>query len=124
MEAPEKIYINGFSTFVTVPVKEGVEYTRTDAFIEKACDFIKTNIDHYIGHYLNDDDTYLDDSFIEDFKKYMEDSDGAPLNGNLNIMAPSLCQHRNDSLASSWTRASCDEPLYNGSQYHHTLHGN
>lgn len=73
MKAPEKIYINSFSTFATVPVKEGVEYTRTDAFIEKTCDFIKANIDHYIGHYLNDDDTYLDDSFIEDFKKYMEE---------------------------------------------------
>lgn len=50
-----------------------VEYVRTDVFIEKTCDFIKANIDHYIGHYLNDDDTYLDVSFIEDFKKYMEE---------------------------------------------------
>lgn len=48
------------------------QHTRKNAFIEKACDFIKANIDHYIGHYLNDDDTYLDDSFIEDFKTFMK----------------------------------------------------
>jgi len=80
MEVPEKIFIspNVFNLgeqvtkVLTTKYRDNIEYTRTDAFIEKACDFIKANIDHYIGHYLNDDDTYLDDSFIEDFKKYME----------------------------------------------------
>lgn len=81
MKAPEKIYLcpsdraNGEyeDGGLYNPWGEGcVKYIRTNAFIEKACDFIKANIDHYIGHYINDDDTYLDDSFIENFKKYME----------------------------------------------------
>ena len=82
MKAPEKIYLcpsdraNGEyeDEWLYNPWGEGcVKYIRKDVFIEKTCDFIKANIDHYIGHYLNDDDTYLDDSFIEDFKKYMEE---------------------------------------------------
>lgn len=82
MKAPEKIYLcpsdraNGEyeDEWLYNPWGEGcVKYIRKDAFIEKTCDFIKANIDHYIGHYLNDDDTYLDVSFIEDFKKYMEE---------------------------------------------------
>lgn len=82
MKAPEKIYLcpsdraNGEyeDEWLYNPWGEGcVKYIRKDVFIEKTCDFIKANIDHYIGHYLNDDDTYLDVSFIEDFKKYMEE---------------------------------------------------
>lgn len=78
-EAPEKIYLytEGHTLdndwLYEAPEEfTSFEYIRTDAFIEKACEFVKSNIDHYIGHYLNDDDTYLDDSFIEDFKKYMK----------------------------------------------------
>ena len=80
MEAPEKIYVkithpisDKYTEIIAFEHGDGIEYIRTDAFIEKVCDFIKANIDHYIGHYLNDDDTYLDESFIEDFKKYMEE---------------------------------------------------
>ena len=73
MEAPEKIYVHEASApELTEKLPYHIEYVRKDAFIDKACDFIKANIDHYIGHYLNDDDTYLDDSFIEDFKKYFK----------------------------------------------------
>ena len=79
MKAPEKLYVSDYGSETMynwhperLAVKD-IEYIRKDAFIEKVCDFIKANIDHYIGHYLNDDDTYLDESFIEDFKKYMEE---------------------------------------------------
>jgi len=80
-EAPEKLYVDTddrlsdsiLYCFTEKRKDDDIEYVRKDVFIEKACDFIKANIDHYIGHYLNDDDTYLDNSFIEDFKKYMED---------------------------------------------------
>ena len=34
MEAPDRIYINGFSAFATVPVKNGIEYIRKDALLE------------------------------------------------------------------------------------------
>jgi len=70
MKIPEKIYINGFSTFATVPVKECVEYTRTDAFIKKACDFIKDNGSHYID--IVNGQLVLKKGIIKDFKKYME----------------------------------------------------
>ena len=44
-EAPEKLYMN----WVNYPLEEmQVEYTRTDAFIEKACEWIETNMDDYI----------------------------------------------------------------------------
>jgi hypothetical protein len=78
-EAPERLYLskNIYSTFLyQVPDPDdetAVEYTRTNAFVEKACKWLKENADHYVGHYLNDDDTYMDESFIEDFEKYMKE---------------------------------------------------
>ena len=36
MKAPDKIYINGFSAFATVPVKNGVEYIRKEAILKWA----------------------------------------------------------------------------------------
>ena len=48
-----------------------VEYTRTDAFIEKACDaYCKV-----CGHYPHKTPTHIcrqDCDYFEDFKKYME----------------------------------------------------
>lgn len=35
MKAPDKIYINGFAAFATVPVKEGIEYIRKEALLAK-----------------------------------------------------------------------------------------
>ena len=34
MEAPDRIYINGFSAFATEPVKNGIEYIRKDALLK------------------------------------------------------------------------------------------
>lgn len=53
---------------------KGVEQGKRE-MLDKVCDFIKENIDHYIGFYLNDGDTYLDDSFFEHLKKAMEDKE-------------------------------------------------
>ena len=49
MEAPEKIYVTECMLFatnpeITLPKNNGIEYTRTDAFIEKAWDWIEDNI--------------------------------------------------------------------------------
>ena len=33
--APDKIYIDGFSAFATEPVKNGIEYIRKDALMER-----------------------------------------------------------------------------------------
>lgn len=88
-EAPEKMYIPkkiylpykdgkviGLVKETGSPYKSGVdgniEYTRTDAFVQRAAEWLKENADHYVGHYLNDDDTYIDESFIEDFKNFMK----------------------------------------------------
>ena len=75
-EAPEKIYISNFD-IEALPKNEqlserwhevstqdtDIEYTRTDAFIEKACEFLFEN---YHGEKLSL-------RMIEDFKKYMEE---------------------------------------------------
>jgi len=68
-KAPEKIYLNPLlmedgesivrrCTFDRQRDSQ-IEYTRTDAFIEKACDFISSL-------------RRLDDDVIEDFRKYMK----------------------------------------------------
>lgn len=78
--APEKMYISptsfevgeAFTSILTSKSKEDIEYTRTDAFIEKACEFLKSyrqeiyNGESYIAGIVND-------KTIEDFRKYMEE---------------------------------------------------
>ncbi len=73
-EAPEKLYISyeGYGVFGEDGSTERtkisqIEYTRTDAFIEKACEWIR---DNYLL-YPNEDcaDTK---KFMTDFKNYMK----------------------------------------------------
>jgi hypothetical protein len=72
-EAPEKIYIPTILAANTVRYKEegSIEYIRTDAFIEKACDaYCKV-----CGHYAHSVPTHIcrhDCRYFSDFKKYME----------------------------------------------------
>ena len=69
-EAPKKIYIsplpNHSDGYVGVawdePHKTMVEYTRTDAFIEKACSWLKNNLQGVVGWNI----------YIDDFRKYMK----------------------------------------------------
>lgn len=70
-EAPEKIYIfdNPILDFTKLNVKQGdddIEYTRTDAFIEK--------VEEYIYKQLNEGRIECGDieKFIKDFKNYMK----------------------------------------------------
>lgn len=72
-KAPERLYLSKtiYSTYLyQVPDPDdetAVEYTRTDAFIEKACAFLQDRIEHdsidypMATHWL-----------IEDFKNYMK----------------------------------------------------
>ena len=73
-EAPEKLYIalNEFTedgrTFVLdhrtdYPIC--TEYTRTDAFIEKACEWLSKNSPDYINYFISHDF----EIFVEDFRK-------------------------------------------------------
>ena len=76
-EAPEKIYIHvrankelGTTWHGKKITNSDIEYIRTDAFIEKACEFLKSyrqdiyDGDGYIAGIVNDET-------IEDFKNYM-----------------------------------------------------
>ena len=67
MEAPEKIYIHEASASeLTEKLPYHIEYTRTDAFIEKAADYIANNMR------CNRYTLQTKVKFIRDFKKYME----------------------------------------------------
>ena len=62
-ETPEKIYLNpmqdALTEMLSTIVKGDIEYTRTDAFIEKATSYIQQ---HWIWN----------TKMIEDFKNYMK----------------------------------------------------
>lgn len=66
MEAPEKIYLNpiqdALTELLSTKVKGDIEYTRTDALVEKACEWIKYNTKN---------GGCLFDGWKEDFKKYI-----------------------------------------------------
>jgi hypothetical protein len=73
-EAPEKLYLLPNGQIVRCRNKEDdVEYTRTDAFIEKACEYFRAKkkcVFACIG-----EDVYkslLNKEEIEDFKNYMK----------------------------------------------------
>lgn len=73
-EAPEKIYIfdNPILDFMKLSVKQNdndIEYIRTDVFIEKACEWLKNNIDSY--YVTNEFEQWFDEMF-EDFKEAMK----------------------------------------------------
>lgn len=81
MKAPEKIYVHvkrnkvtntWNSTFIGV---NDIEYTRTDAFIEKASGWIKENITNNpnANSILVRNGCVTLGMLIEDFKNYMED---------------------------------------------------
>lgn len=73
---PEKIYINSNLENRTRLIGKGdisfIEYTRTDAFIEKAVSWLK---EHREAVETEDNGImgWIPDYFIEDFRKYMEE---------------------------------------------------
>ena len=76
MDIPKKIYLvsNENAAFVFTQKRSdnlGIEYTRTDAFIEKACEFMCNNIDKHLTIYHNN--TWRKrDEFIEAFRQFMK----------------------------------------------------
>lgn len=71
--APEKIYLQENTTtdcygefwpeWFEARLKDtDIEYTRTDAFIEKACSWLENNLQGIVGGSI----------YIEDFRKYMK----------------------------------------------------
>lgn len=73
-EAPEKIWVHELSAKeLNVPLKEyHIEYTRTDAFIEKACEWLQKNADNYTWYDESEGESGMVDGFIEVFKNYMK----------------------------------------------------
>ena len=74
-ETPEKIYINPTLENRIWLMGKGdisfIEYTRTDAFIEKACVFLKSyrqDTPDRLGYIAG----IVNDKTIEDFRKYMK----------------------------------------------------
>ena len=70
--APEKIYLRhnhkgdiGAGWLIFPLTNNDIEYTRTDAFIEKACEWLEPVIKNYAGYYVGKD-------ILEDFKNYMK----------------------------------------------------
>ena len=85
-EAPEKLYLERilcsnevYETWKSEKtISDDIEYTRTDAFIEKACEWLRTHSeDDYFE--LIQDANYCGAGninkkrMIEDFRKYMEE---------------------------------------------------
>ena len=77
IEAPEKIYIPTILAANTVRYKEegSIEYTRTDAFIEKVARFLEYKLNDRVE--IRVAGTLIPSltskkAFIEDFKNYME----------------------------------------------------
>ena len=78
-EAPEKLYFGEsdkgiLDIYSTKESDNEVEYTRTDAFIEKACEFLDGCIPDYIDLIHANVDTFMDvdnKRFIDEFKNYM-----------------------------------------------------
>ena len=83
-EAPEKIYMTPsfgepdnvlLASFSKshLDFHRDIEYVRTDAFIEKSCEFInKANL--YLYHCISEECDLVDtDKMIEDFRRCMEE---------------------------------------------------
>lgn len=73
-EAPEKLYYAPYGDIrEDYPITDNdIEYTRTDAFIEKACEFMCNNIDKQLTIYHNN--TWRKrDEFIEAFRQFMKE---------------------------------------------------
>lgn len=77
-EIPEKIYLSAIDLeevghFLTeANDRDDVEYTRTDAFIEKACSWLKENCKDYIIADIDNKYEGVDGLFFEDFRNYMK----------------------------------------------------
>ena len=68
MKAPERIWINSPQDLPCSSIdSNSIEYIRTDAFIEKACEYIKEHLFDYWSQSVTNES-----KFIEDFKKYMK----------------------------------------------------
>lgn len=82
-EAPEKIYMTPsfgepdnvlLASFSKSHLNfhRDIEYTRTDAFIKKATEWLRKNADSYTWYNEFEGESGMTDDFIDDFKDYMK----------------------------------------------------
>lgn len=75
-EAPEKIYCHrnelGYLAYSDQPFNYAKEYIRTDAFIEKAIEWLRKNADDYVWYDETEGESGMMDGFIEVFIDYMK----------------------------------------------------
>lgn len=76
--APEKLYFFEGETILSARSKKiedaNIEYVREDAFIEKACSWLKENKDKYLYN-TGERNEYIptcSGKMIDEFRKYME----------------------------------------------------
>ena len=68
MDVPERIYVkinhpisSEYTEIIAFEEGDGIEYCRTDAFIEKACSWLENNLQGIVGGSI----------YIDDFRKYI-----------------------------------------------------
>ena len=79
MKAPEKIYIDTNDNlsdsvlygFIEKRKDDDIEYVRTDAFMEKACEFL-TKSSNYNEGFIYPSHSGVIDAFVNNFKNYMK----------------------------------------------------
>ncbi len=75
MESPKKLYLIQHNGLICYQRNndEDIEYIRTDAFIKKACEWLKDNASNYIIEYpFSSNVDFEENKMVEDFKKYMK----------------------------------------------------
>jgi hypothetical protein len=80
-EAPEKIYVtimhplsDKYTEIIAFEDGDGIEYTRTGAFIEKACEKLEKCMYDNLMFQGRLHRKEVIETFIEDFRKYLEES--------------------------------------------------
>ena len=80
MKAPEKLYVDTDDRlsdsilygFTEKSKEDDIEYTRTDAFMEKACNFIDERLNFDDNAWYIEGEVTVKDKVIEDFKNYIK----------------------------------------------------
>ena len=71
-EMPERIYLFDCNDAMTIPLEGDTEYIRKDFFIKKACKFLKEHREE-VRTEDNGIMGWIEDCFIENFRKFMEE---------------------------------------------------
>lgn len=71
MKMPEKIYLIDYNDAMVTPLEGDTVYVREDAFIDKACDWLRNSTYGYLTEKWGDTDIDREE-LVKDFKKAMK----------------------------------------------------